>query len=288
MRRLSLILLFSLWCVVTSAQQRWALVVGISDYPEESGWSSISGANDIDLIVPMLERSGFDRNQITTLSNAEATKQGITAAFNRLGGRVRRGDVVYVHFSCHGQLVTDLNGDEQGYGWDEALVPYDAMIDNRGGYNAERHIVDDELNIWLTLLKQRIGAAGRLVVVVDACYSGGVSRGEGEKREVMRGARKKFDIVEQPAAKPLPAFPLEIDWLCISACQSFQANQEHRTAEGIYYGRLSYVLERVFSPEHTPDELQRLVDEQYRALPSRRPQQADFDVAESLVGQNIM
>ncbi len=33
-------------------------------------------------------------------------------AFKRLAARCRRGDIVYVHYSGHGQLMTDLDGDE--------------------------------------------------------------------------------------------------------------------------------------------------------------------------------
>ena len=38
---------------------------------------------------------------------------------------VKSGDIVYLHFSCHGQPVEDLDGDEKD-GWDESIVPYDA------------------------------------------------------------------------------------------------------------------------------------------------------------------
>lgn len=290
MRRLLTILLCLLCCLSAAAQQRWAVVVGISTYPAESGWSEISGENDIGLVVPMLTRCGFAESNITSLRNAEATKAAIVGSLERLQRKVRRGDVAYIHLSCHGQLITDIDGDEDD-GWDEALIPYDAKIDDREGYNGERHIVDDELNALLAAIKHRIGDKGRLVVVVDACYSGGVSRHNeaemaAEAEEVtVRGARKKFDL--QPTSEVTQREPLKIEWCCISACQSYQVNQEHK-ADGVSYGRLSYALSRVLEPTLSVERLQQLVAEQYEAMPRRYPQQAMFDVEPSLTKQSVI
>lgn len=290
MRKLLTILLCTLCCLTVAAQQRWALVVGISDYPATSGWSNISGANDIALVTAMLRRSGFEQEHITTLSNSDATKAAITDTLQQMAQEANSGDVAYIHFSCHGQLVTDIDGDEED-GWDEALIPYDAMIDDRGGYNAERHIVDDELNTLLAAIKHRIGARGRLVVVVDACYSGGVSRfdigSEAEEagEEIIRGARKKFDL--RPGAETPQCEPRAIEWLCISACQSYQVNQEYKP-DDVSYGRLTYALHEVFAPSLSVEKLQELIAEQYEAMPRRYPQQAVFDVEPSLTKQSVI
>ena len=286
MRRFLAILLCSLCCLSAAAQQRWAVVVGISTYPATSGWSDISGENDFELVVPMLTRCGFAEADITTLANAQATKAAIVGSLQRLALQARRGDVVYIHFSCHGQLITDVDGDE-GDGWDEALIPYDAKIDERGGYNGENHLVDDELNALLAAIKHRIGDKGRVVVVVDACYSGGVSRQNDEAAEdvIVRGARKKFDLL--PVAEPTRREPLAIDWLCISACQSYQVNQEYKPDE-VSYGRLSYAMSRVLEPSLSVERLQELIEEQYEAMPRRYPQQAMFDVEPSLTKQSVM
>ena len=50
-------------CVSTIAQEKRALVVGISEYPsydvQDAGWSKIHGANDVKLVAPILKKQGF-------------------------------------------------------------------------------------------------------------------------------------------------------------------------------------------------------------------------------------
>ncbi len=115
-------------CIHVSSQEgvgRHALVVGIGDYSGGSGWSKINGDRDAGLVVQMLERNGFLEEDIEVLLNARATKSNIRDAFAALCRQVGSGDIVYVHFSGHGQQVTDVNGDEED-GLDESFVPYDA------------------------------------------------------------------------------------------------------------------------------------------------------------------
>ena len=133
MKRLLYILLAIIFTAnCASATGRWAIVIGISKYPTQSGWRAISGAKDIGLVVPMLQRNGFSTQNIITLTNEQATKQNIKKAVCGLCGKLQKGDVVYFHFSGHGQLITDLNRDEfdkdgNPKGWDSSLIPYDAQ-----------------------------------------------------------------------------------------------------------------------------------------------------------------
>lgn len=147
MKRYLVILLTILMANTTIAQNRWAIVVGISDYPTESGWGKINGANDLDLIVPMLQRNGFQATHIKTLTNKQATKNNIRTALIQVCKNLRKGDVVYFHFSGHGQLITDTNGDDCDRGCDLSLIPYDAKRKyDSDGSRGEKHIIDDELN----------------------------------------------------------------------------------------------------------------------------------------------
>ena len=78
MKRSIFIIAFILFAIQASANNRWAIVVGISHYPKESGWGRISGAEDINIVVPMLTQNGFDENHIITLTEEHATKKEIT------------------------------------------------------------------------------------------------------------------------------------------------------------------------------------------------------------------
>lgn len=242
MRRRLSILIFSLLCFYCSAVNRHAFVIGIGAYPEGSGWSQIHGDNDVPIIKAKLLLSGFEDRNIKTLINAEATYSAIIEEFQALRSRAKLGDVIYIHFSGHGQQVTDLNGDEVD-GYDEAWIPYDApKIYRQGIYEGENHLIDDKINELLTELRSAIGAKGHLVVVADACHSGSGSRGYDSDIICYRGTRDKFEIpnnsqrhIDSNKAQP-------VNWLFIAACKDYQVNFEYRNSEGTYYGALSYSI----------------------------------------------
>ena len=109
------------------AQDKHALLIGISDYPQysdnDASWPVIHGANDIQLIKSILQKQGFS---ISTLMDNAATYKSIIKNLASLKNKVNRGDIVYIHFSGHGQVVEDESGDEED-DWDEAFIPYDAQ-----------------------------------------------------------------------------------------------------------------------------------------------------------------
>ena len=279
MKRLLYILLAIIFATnYTSATERWAIVIGISKYPTQSGWRAISGAKDIGLVVPMLQRNGFPLQNIITLPNEQATKQNIKKAVCGLCGKLQKGDVVYFHFSGHGQLITDLNGDEidkdgNPKGWDSSLIPYDAQYRyNPNGYKGENHIVDDELNGWLHCIKNAVGPSGKLLVVLDACHSGGSSRGGDDDEDVVRGTSDKFTIPQTESYVAAATEDYEVDWVCISACGWAQSNYEYQG-----YGRLSQAISKVLSPMLSQKELKKQIKDEYLKMPHRWPQEVDID-----------
>ena len=147
-RKLRYILLISCFITCSNLCQatKYALVVGIGEYPIENGWTSINGDNDIALVRDILFANGFSDNNIYELRNAEATASAIRQGFDNLITLVQKGDIIYIHFSGHGQQVTDLNGDEED-GWDEAWIPFDAQKTYfEGIYEGQNHILDDDIN----------------------------------------------------------------------------------------------------------------------------------------------
>lgn len=231
-----LLFIFLLLSGLATAQNKRALVIGIGDYPEESGWCKIHGDSDISIVTEMLEENGFEQVQI--LCNKAATKKGIMDALDNLAKRATRGDVIYIHFSGHGQQITDLDGDEPD-GYDEAWIPYDACKDYSGKYKGQNHIVDDELFDFLNQMRVKVGDKGKIIVVSDACHSGSGSRGD-EDEDVVRGVQEKF---EMPAERNIGSVKRESTaWLFVSACKAYQNNFEYRDAQGNYHGMLSYLL----------------------------------------------
>lgn len=113
----------------SSAQTKRAFLVGISNYgslqlskESSSTWSNIHGSNDVQLLKPTLRKQGFE---ITSVCDNEATATTIRKMLDSFSSKCKNGDIIYIHFSCHGQPVEDIDGDEDD-GWDEAIVACDA------------------------------------------------------------------------------------------------------------------------------------------------------------------
>lgn len=106
-----------------SAQTKRALVIGLGEQ-QDKAWNKINGDKDVPLVQAMLKNAGF--KSVMTLINRQATKAGVVWAFKRMTASCKHGDVVYIHYSGHGQQMTDVHNDEKG-GLDECWIPYDAF-----------------------------------------------------------------------------------------------------------------------------------------------------------------
>lgn len=261
MKKFHLIGILLLSLLHSQAQQKYALIVAISDYPSESGWSTINSTNDLDLLQPEFERLGF---HTTILSDQEATKKNILKALTHLTKQIQSNNEVCLHFSCHGQQMEDTNEDETD-GLDEALIPFDANLTYKKGiYEGKNHLCDDELESHLNVIRKKLGPNGSLIVTLDACHSGTATREEEfveDDDAPTRGSALIFSanpfyiipdckqVVREAKYKSEPTLsPITV----ISACQPFQRNYEIKV-NGSYYGTLSYAFYEVLKTLNTWD-----------------------------------
>jgi hypothetical protein len=161
-------------------QQKHALIIAVSDYPDpaKNGWKPLNASNDIGLVQSALSAQGFQ--DITVLKNSEADKKGIVAAITELTRRSAPGDIAFIHISSHGVQLEDDNGDEAD-GLDEAIVPYGAVYSydpSEFSKYAPAYLRDDEFGDLVTVLCNKLGKQGDLLVVIDACHSGTGTRGD--------------------------------------------------------------------------------------------------------------
>ena len=239
------------------AQTRRALVIGIGQQ-EDKAWGKINGDKDVAYVAEMLKGAMYKDENITRLVNRQATKVGIIGAFKRMVASCRQGDMVYIHYSGHGQQMTDVHNDERD-GLDECWIPYDACRKASATYHGEKHLTDDELNVYLNAIRNKIGAKGKLLVVIDACHSGDGTRGEDD--EIVRGVEDTLVVDSQNARGLYETFeaiksffmgdngkeniintkakPLAERWITISACRSDQVNFEMKKPA---VGKLTYAL----------------------------------------------
>ena len=234
-----------------NAETKRALLVGISDYgnamEDPNMWANISGANDVLLLSPLFSEHVYT---VTSLVDSQATHANITNALMDLAKESKKGDVVYIHFSMHGQPFEDLNGDEED-GWDEALIPVDAeMLYAEGVYEGKNHLLDDELEVYFNDIRSKLGSEGQLIVILDACHSGTASRGDDDH---IRGTREGFtrsgkDYTPDRTQETNDYFTVastkgQSPVTFIEACRSYQVNREVRDVEtNIWYGSLSFYI----------------------------------------------
>ena len=225
------------------AQRKRAFMVGISNYRVNGYkvWDNIHGAEDVQLLTPELKKKGF---KVQSLTNEAATYKGITTALKRFIANSKKGDIVYMHFSCHGQPVEDglLEGfpkDEKD-GWDESLVPIDAgKVYGIRGYKGENHITDDELYGYIMRLRKAIGPKGCVCVVIDACHAGDMERGDfGSIRGTNEGftqyAWNKYNPSKTGSYRKIVKSADLAPVLYVEACEAYEKNQE------IKYGKKDY------------------------------------------------
>ncbi len=233
MKKLFLLLVVIICCNISFATKR-ALVIGVGNYPTESGWAKINGDKDVPVVKDMLMVNGFSQQNIVELVNEQATAVAICRELNALVSKAQTGDVIYIHFSGHGQQITDVHGDEED-GFDEAWIPFDAQFSfSKGKYEGENHILDDQLNGYLSQLRSKVGSSGKITVIADACHSGGGSRTD--TTYVVRGTSDVFVIPGATKAYTGEA-GVAINWIFISACKSYQCNYEYKGS-----GSLTYAL----------------------------------------------
>lgn len=273
------------------AQVKRALVIGLGEQ-QDKAWNKINGDKDVPLVQTMLKNAGF--KSVTTLVNRQATKVGIVRAFKRMTASCKHGDVVYIHYSGHGQQMTDVHNDERDR-LDECWIPYDAYRKASATYHGEKHLTDDELNVYLNAICNKIGAKGKLLVVIDACHSGDGTRGEDD--EIVRGvedtlivdslnarglyetfeAIKSFFMGDNGKEKIInaKAKPLAERWITISACRSDQVNFEMKKPA---VGKLTYALwtEQKKSEKVSNEEFIRRIRKFVNRNTSSRPQQPEM------------
>ena len=270
MKRMLTYLLLCVLCIPSYGGTKRALVVCVGAYPSESGWNTLASQNDKALVLDLLDRCDFPSSNVVCLTETEATYAAIVKALEELATVSRPGDQIYIHFSCHGQQITDQNGDEALRDpkdrYDEALIPYDAAVAyNWNGYRGEHHLIDDTLNDYLARIRKAIGSQGTILLVADACHSGDISRENVDPSlPPFRGALDAFDqpyrgSTSKPVIQPS-------SWISLSACKSFQTNFEVEI-DGRRFGRLTYAISRCLKPGMSAGELVSALDACYRQLP---------------------
>jgi hypothetical protein len=243
-----------------AAQTRRALLVGINQYVPEAKaaprrmtkaggkaaapatstavgrgtWGNLKGAiNDLEAFKQILiSRFQFEEKNIIVLRNAEATRDGIIAAYRKhLIDEAQKGDVAVFFYAGHGSQVMNSKSEERDK-LDESLVPAD-------GEKGARDIRDKELS---RLFNESLDKGVILTAIIDSCHSGSIARGiprPGLSRNLPADPR---DAADPPSPGPAPE---ERGALVFSAAQDTETANEQIDEKEKSHGVFSLALRRV-------------------------------------------
>ena len=147
----------------SSGQTYYGLFVGVNEY--SNGVSSLFGCDrDVVNMLDAYTASGFcDASNAVAFLDYAATKGAVRAKFNELAGKAKSGDVVLYYQSSHGG---DYDGDKGSC----LCMADDNWSDVEFAEDLEKFV-----------------SGVRVVVIIDACYSGGMFKAAGaSSRSVMR------------------------------------------------------------------------------------------------------
>ncbi len=263
------------------------MLIGINKY-QVPGADLQGCVNDVkNLMGALTTYYGFDDKDITTMTDAQATKKAMERAIKKLITKGKKGDVLLLHYSGHGSNIPDDNGDEADKR-DEILCPTD--LDWKDLFR------DD----WLRKTLGKLRSGVNLTVIMDCCHSGTITRVmnpsdaprrqrylpcpldlmatesgrklrgtlRGQLRKASRGRKRKNDIVDA-----------DIGELLITGCRDTQTSADAHI-DGSYNRALTYYL--VESIKGAEGKLT------YRELHQRtaaKLKQEDFDQIPQLEGR---
>ena len=246
------ILIFFINISIQVSAKKIALIAAISNYKNVS---KLHTEKDVLYIKTTLIKQGFLEENIIIITNEQVSRIGLINAFtSELINKAEKGDIALFHFSGHGQQIIDLDKDEAD-GYDEALVCCNAAAYwEENGYKGEEHFTDDDLSKFLKKLRLKIGSKGSLLVMIDACYSGTISRGN----ETVRGNRSALAPYNyNPKINTKKNLTSGIEFndkadnlaqlIVFSASKQDEVNYETRTEDGESIGSLSYAFSKTLN-----------------------------------------
>lgn len=171
MRKIIVITLIISTIQLVFGQEKKALLIGISEY---ENWETVDSDNNLQYLEFVLRNNEF--TNIKKLQNKAATSVNILQNLEIFANNINSGDVIFIGLSGHGSQIEDFNADEKDQdGLDELFVSYDTPSPEKYNRNF-LYIIDDTLNHYIKMIKERAGHTGLVFFVVESCFSGNIER----------------------------------------------------------------------------------------------------------------
>ena len=162
---LSLILLFSFSYIHLSAQNTYALVIGISQYKEITPLQFAD--RDAVSFAEFVKTQNVPDEHIKLYLNENATRLNILDGLYHLTAQLKPHDRFYFYFGGHGDLEAQISFENS------LLLLYNSY--KSGYFKGNEFLQLSELKEWLGALTQK---QIEVVFIADACHSGGLIGGK--------------------------------------------------------------------------------------------------------------
>ena len=141
-------------------KDKWALVVGISDFQDPSLNLQYAAKDATDFSNYLINEAHFQPDHVKLLTNEQATRDNIVGALGDkwLGRLANRDDLVVVYVSSHGSSPSSEAKDTN------FIVAHETTFDNL--------ILTGIPMQWLTAGIQKMVHCDRTVLVLDVCHAG--------------------------------------------------------------------------------------------------------------------
>ncbi|GEM_PF-6591203 len=247
-----------------------ALLIGINQYPFMEEQYQLSGCvNDVKLLRQVLvQKFGFNRDNIRTLFNKDATRQGMLDAMNDIVSVLEEDDIFVFQYSGHGhQCRVKTEFTDEGSGKLNCILPCDDSEPKPDSDDVFfREIREHEINEWLHKIAEKTRYT---TLIFDACHSGTITRnvidGDNETRQsrqykarfIPESARNQVVTLDSEASdivtrsgqavdnKATNWLTLSENYVVISGCRDTQKSKETYFYEGdarFKHGVMTYCL----------------------------------------------
>ncbi len=169
--------------VNTSYAANKAVIVGVGKYQDPR--NNLPGIElDTNMAQQLATRLGVSSSNIQLVMDENATTNGMRQAMKWAATGVNADDTVLIYVSSHGSQLADQNGDEED-GYDETVYLHDG------------HFTDDEFGQLIKAIPSQ-----NVLVVIDACHSGTVTKGLWSSAGNMFNANKGVAKFIKPTSPP--------------------------------------------------------------------------------------
>lgn len=220
--------------------------------------------NDVNLAEEKLLPEGF---QIRKFLDSKVTSKRVLMEIEYVITHSQRGDIIYIHYSGHGTLARDINGDEVS-GYDQAWYLYDGLL------------IDDQLHAVLSKIPEGV----TVILVIDSCHSGSSTRNNSYK-PTYRYIAPKFEVDPKLPVRNLVL--TDMNWITLAACRDDQTAADAYIASlDKYHGIHSYyalnTLRRTYTYVEWYDTIRQYLPNSYF------DQEPVLEGRESLINQIVL